>query len=66
MKHTGKARILSGSTTPHGKVHKTGATALLATGTTPDGKQAKYVLVPPSVNPAATQVCLLFLSTNKT
>ncbi|KAL1490288.1 hypothetical protein ABEB36_013006 [Hypothenemus hampei] len=31
-------------------------TAFLATGTTADGKPAKYVLVPPCVTPATTQV----------
>ncbi|XP_066256302.1 microtubule-associated protein futsch-like isoform X2 [Euwallacea similis] len=33
-----------------------GGTAFIATGTTADGKPAKYVLVPPSVTPATTQI----------
>lgn len=38
------------------KLAQGGTTAFIATGTTPDGKTAKYVLVPPSVTPASTQV----------
>lgn len=45
-------------TVPFSKFSKAGATAFIATGKTADGKPAKYVLVPPAVTPATTQVCI--------
>ncbi|XP_019768266.2 titin homolog isoform X1 [Dendroctonus ponderosae] len=57
--------VTPSATVPFSKFSKAGSTAFIATGTTADGKPAKYVLVPPAVTPATTQVKSMKPSTIK-